>query len=136
MTILNQNAYDSSVHFSLEDVALHSRATSATICLTIKQSKTDPFCKGVKFCLGRTNSVLCLVKVLLTYFTICESSPGCWFISKDQTPLTRAQFKTLLSATLRTAGLEMIQAKLLTAFKLNLPPPPKLCALQMFISNY
>ena len=48
MTIPNQNAYDSSVHLSLQDVALDSRATPAIVWLTIKQSKTDPFRKGVK----------------------------------------------------------------------------------------
>ena len=106
MTIPNQNAYNSSVHLSLQDVALDSRATPAIVWLTIKQSKTDPFRKGVKLCLGQTNSVICLVKALLTYLAIRGCSPGCLFISKDQAPLTRAQFKTLLSATLRTTGLD------------------------------
>lgn len=105
MTIQNQNAYDSTVHLSLQDVALDSRASPTIIWLTIKQSKTDPFRKGVRLCLGRTDSVVCPVKALLTYLAIRGKSPGCLFISKNKTPLTRAQFKTLVSTALRTAGL-------------------------------
>ena len=53
-----------------------------------------------------TDSAVCPVKALLTYLAIRGSTPGCLFIFEDQTPLTRAQFKTLLSATLRTAGMD------------------------------
>ena len=59
-----------------------------------------------KLCLGRTNSVVCPVKALLPYLAIRVSSQGCLFTSEDQTPLTRAQFKTLLSSMLRLAGLD------------------------------
>ena len=106
MTIPNQNAYDSSVHLSLQDVSLDSRTTPTIVWLMIKQSKTDLFRKGVKLCLGRTDAVVCPVKALLTYLAIRGNSPGCLFLFKDQTPLTRTRFKTLLSATLRTAGLD------------------------------
>lgn len=106
MTIPSQSAYDSSVHLSLQNVELDSRVMPNIVWLTIMQSKTDPFRKGVKLCLGQTNSVVCPVKAILTYLTIRGNSPGCLFISKDQTPLTGAQFKTLLSATLRKAGLD------------------------------
>ena len=106
ITIPNQNAYDTSVHLSLQDVALDSRTTPTIVWLMIKQSKTDSFRKGVKLCLGRTDAVVCPVKALLTYLAIRGNSPGCLFLFKDQTPLTRTRFKTLLSATLRTAGLD------------------------------
>ena len=106
MTISDQNAYDSSVHLSIQDIALDSRSAPAIVWLTIKQSKTDLFRKGVRLCLGRTNSVVYPVKAMVTYLAIRGSTPGCLFMSKDQTPLTRAQFKTLLSSTLRSAGLD------------------------------
>ena len=48
---------------------------------------------------------VCPVKAMLTYSAIRGKSPGSLFISKNNTPLTRAQFKTLVSMTLRTAGL-------------------------------
>ena len=49
--------------------------------------------------------MICPVKAMLTYLAIHRKSPGSLFISKNNTPLTRAQFKTLVSMTLRTAGL-------------------------------
>ena len=76
------------------------------VWLTIKQSKTDPFRKGVKLCLGWTDSVVYPAKALLPYLAIRGSSQDCLFTSEDQTPLTRAQFKTLLSSMLRLAGLD------------------------------
>ena len=104
MTVQNQNNYDSTIHLSLQGVALDSRVTPTIIWLAIKQSKTDPFRKGVRLCLGRTDSMICPMKAFLTYVAIHGKSAGSLFISKSNTPLTRAQFKTLASAT-RTAGL-------------------------------
>ena len=51
------------------------------------------------------NSVICPVKAMLTYLAIRGKSPGSLFISKNNALLTRAQIKTLVSMTLRTAGL-------------------------------
>ena len=106
MTAPNLDEYDSSVHLSLKDVALDSRTAPTIIWLTIKQSKTDPFRKGAKICLGKTDLVVCPVKALLPYLAIRGSTPGSLFISENGLPLTRAQFKTLLSTTLKRAGLD------------------------------
>ena len=105
MTVQNQNDYDRTMHLSLQDVALDSRVTPTIIWFTIKQSKTNPFRKGVRLCLGRTDPIICPVKAMLTYLAIRGKSPGSLFISRNNTPLTRAQFKTLVSTTLKTAGL-------------------------------
>ena len=106
MTSPSQDEYDSSVHLSLKDVALNSRTSPTIIWLTIKQSKTDPFRKGAKLCLGKTDSVECPVKALLPYLAIRGSTPGSLFISESGLPFTRAQFKTLLSTTLKRVGLD------------------------------
>jgi len=106
MTVPSRDAYDSSVHLSLDDVALDSRTALTIIWLTIKQSKTDPFWKGAKLCLGQTESVVCPIKALLSYQATRGSAPGPLFISEGRAPLTRAQFKSLLSATLKRAGLD------------------------------
>ena len=106
MTTPSQDACDSSVHLSLGDVALNSRITPTIVWLNIKQSKTDPFRKGAKLCLGRTESVVCPVKALLPYLAIRGSAPGSLFLLEGGVPLTRAHFKTLLSATLKKAGLD------------------------------
>ena len=106
MTIPSRDSYDSSRHLSLGDVALDSRTNPTIIWLTIKQSKTDPFRKGARLCLGRTASVVCPIKALLPYLAIRGSAPGSLFNSESGAPLTRAQFKTLLSMTLKRAGLD------------------------------
>ena len=102
MTVQNQNNYERTIHLSLQDVALDSRVTPT---ITIKQSKTGPFRKGVRLFLGRMDSVICPLKAMLTYLAICGKFPGSLFISRNNTPLTRAQFKTLVSTILRTACL-------------------------------
>ena len=106
MTVPSLDAYDPSVHLSLGDVALDSRTAPTIVWLTIKQSKTDPFRKGAKLCLGRTESAVCPIKALLSYLAIWKTAPGPLFISENGVPLTRAHFKTLLSATLKKAGLD------------------------------
>ena len=105
MTVQNQNIFDRTIHHSLQDVALDSRVTLTIIWLAIKESKTDHFHKGVRLCLGSTDSVICPVKAMLTYLAIRGKSLGSLFISKNNTILTRVQFKTLVSMTLRTASL-------------------------------
>ena len=46
LIIQSQDAYDSSVHLFLQDVALDSRTTPTIVWLTIKQLKTDLFLEG------------------------------------------------------------------------------------------
>ena len=81
-TIPSSDAFNSAVHLSLGDIALDSRTTPTIIWVTIKQSKTDPFHKGVRLCLDRTESVVCPIKALLPYLAIRGSAPGALFISE------------------------------------------------------
>ena len=48
LTVPSQDTYDPSIHLSVNDVAVDSRSSPTMIQVTIKQSKTDPFCQGVK----------------------------------------------------------------------------------------
>ena len=106
MTVPTKTAFNDSIHLSLGDVALDSRSTPTIIWLMIKQSKTDPFRKGARLCLGLTDSIVCPIKALLPYLALRGSKPGSLFLVEDKTPLTRVQFKSLLSATLKKAGLD------------------------------
>ena len=56
--------------------------------------------------MGRTESVVCPIKALLPYLALWGKAPGLLFISESRALLTKAQFKALLSATLRKAGLD------------------------------
>ena len=46
-TIQNQDNYDKFSHLSFSDISVNSRRQPHLLKLTIKKSKTDPFCKGV-----------------------------------------------------------------------------------------
>ena len=122
MTIPSSDAFNSAIHLSLCDIALDSRTTPTIIWVTIKQLKTDPFRKGVRLCLGRIKSGVCPIKAKLPYLAIRGSAPGALFISESGAPLTRAQFKTLLSATLQKAGLD--DSKYIFGSGLLLPQKP------------
>lgn len=62
------------------------------IFLSIKQSKTDQFRKGVKVVIGQTNNNLCPVSTLLSYLSHWGNSTGpllCWH---NRTPLFKTKF--------------------------------------------
>jgi len=87
MTVPTQHAYNDSIHLSLEDVTLDSRLTPTLVWLTIKQSKTDLFCKGALLCLGLSSSVVCPVKALLPYLALRGSEPGSLFVHIEEQPI-------------------------------------------------
>jgi len=57
-TIPAKGSYNKSSHLSLSDIAVDKHDNPQLLHITIKQSKTDPFCKGVKVYLG-TNVFNC-----------------------------------------------------------------------------
>lgn len=67
MTVPSDGGYDPAAHLSWGDVAIDNPATPSVVRVTIKQSKTDPFRKGVNLFLGRTGTELCPVMALLGY---------------------------------------------------------------------
>ena len=106
MTVPSQDTCDHLVHLSLEDVTLDSRSHLTIIWLTIKQSKTDPFRKGAKLCLGCTDSVACPVKAMLPYLAVWGCTPGPLFKLSSGTPLTRPHFRNLFLSHFATTGLD------------------------------
>jgi len=54
-------SFDTQVHSSLADVHVDSHVIPSFVAINIKASKTDPFCQGVKVCLGTTAKDLCPV---------------------------------------------------------------------------
>ena len=50
----SMHAYGSHVHFNLSNIALDSIINLMAIRVTIKQSKTDLFCRGIEVFLGHT----------------------------------------------------------------------------------
>ena len=90
-TVPGDDAYDPTVHLSHEDIAVDNPVKPRVVRITIKQSKTDPFRKGVDLYLGRTFADLCPVISLLNYLLIANATKGPLFRFKDGRLLTRQQ---------------------------------------------
>ena len=105
-TVPSLQRYDPEAHLSLDDVAIDSTSTPSLLKLTIKQSKTDPFSKGVDLYLGRTDTDVCPVQAMLPYLSIRGSRPGALFMTAGGKPLTRQYLVSSLSAILLKARLD------------------------------
>ena len=105
-TIPSDSAYDPSSHLSMSDVSVNNPSTPTVIQITIKQSKTDPFRKGVSIFLGKTGVDLCPVSALLSYLIIRGKQPGPLFRFQDGRFLTRQRLVEALRKALRLAGID------------------------------
>ena len=74
MTVPSDAAFDPSIHLCLGDVSVDNPATPTVTQVVIKQSKTDPFRKGINLFL--THSDLGPVAALLNYLVVRGSTPG------------------------------------------------------------
>ena len=74
--------------------------------VTIKQSKTDPFRKGVDIFVGRTGTDICPVAAILSYLECRGSGPGPLFVFSSGRFLTRKRFVELVRAALSSAGVD------------------------------
>ena len=70
MTVQADGSYDPGCHLSRADVAVDNPADPGIIRVHIKQSKTDPFRKGVHLFIGRTQSDICPVRAILNYLVV------------------------------------------------------------------
>ena len=58
MTVPGDEEYDPQVHLSVGDIAVDDGRSPSLLCISIKQSKTDPFQKGVDLFIGCTGTDL------------------------------------------------------------------------------
>jgi len=58
-TMPGDNQFDESCHLSLNSVAIDNRDKPTELKITIKQSKTNPFCRGVDIYIGATENSIC-----------------------------------------------------------------------------
>ena len=58
MTVPGDEEYDPQVHPSVGDIAVDDGRSPSLLCISIKQSKTDPFRKGVDLFIGCTGTDL------------------------------------------------------------------------------
>ena len=88
--------FDETIDLTCEDVAADNYQNPSLICIHLKSSKTDPFCKGTDILLARTRDELCPVAAMLQWLVQRGNTPGplCYFTSG--TPLTRPRLVTSL----------------------------------------
>ena len=72
--------------------------------ITIKATKTDPFCQGFTIHLGATCKSLCPVASLFQFMALLGGEPGPLFKWKSGKYLTRAKFVASLRKALSAAG--------------------------------
>ena len=106
MSVPSDQAYDPAVHLSMGDVAVDDSRNPSTLQIKIKQSKTDPFRRGVDLFVGRTGLDLCPVAALLSYLSVRGSQPGPLFLFEDGRFLTRGRFVDAVRTALNSAGVD------------------------------
>ncbi len=74
--------------------------------VTIKQSKTDPFRKGIDLYLGKTAADLCPVRAVLNYLVVRGRRQGPLFLFADGMYLTRLRLVEALRQALGKAGID------------------------------
>ena len=106
MTVPTEKGYDPAVHLCVQDLAVDDAIRPTCLKITIKQSKTDPFRKGVDLYVGRGQEHLCPVAAVLSFLSVRGSIPGPLFVFKDGRPLTRARFAQAVRQALSEAGVD------------------------------
>ena len=109
LTVPAEGAYDPSVHLSVGDVAVDDTKRPTLVRVTVKQSKTDPFRRGVDLFVGRTRSLLCPVAAVLDFLCVRGTCPGALFVWADGRPLTRSRFAVEVRSALSQAGVDQSQ---------------------------
>ena len=96
-TIPSADSYDELSHLSFSDISVNSWENPHLLKVTIKQSKTDPFRRGVDIHLGATDRGICPVLGILPYLAIHGNQTGPLFITENGKGLTRPIFSSLLT---------------------------------------
>ena len=117
-TVPADDQYDESCHLSFSSISIDSRVNSQQLRIIIKQSKTDPFRKGVSIFLGAIGETICPVRGILPYLAIRGNRSGPLFISEVLPVINSAQL--LLACS--TNSKWMRSATTLIASILGQPP--------------
>ena len=122
ITVPEGATFDTSTHLGIQDVAVDRKAEPQMVQITLKVSKTDPFRKGMKVYVGRTNSSICPVKALVAYIRDRGMREGPLFRWTNGQPLSRARFMLEVKRSLTQA----VSSTRATVFALARPPQQQL----------
>ena len=107
-TVPNNQSFNQSAHLSFADAAVDDSKNPVLLQIRIKQSKTDPFQRGVNLyniIIGRTDSNFFAVSAMLDYFNMRGMSPGPMFRFADGQALSQQLFVEKVRDDLRKAGI-------------------------------
>ena len=74
ITVPSASNFDASCHLTLNDLSVDDPRNPKAICINLKQSKTDPFRRGIQVFIGATNDRLCPVAALMAYLAMRDKS--------------------------------------------------------------
>lgn len=106
-TVPEDTGFDPLVHLSRADVRVDGSRQPHMLQVDIKQSKTDPFRKGITLFLGQTGKKLCPVEAARAYLRVRGGAEGPLFRFKDGRPLTRQRFIRKVRSGLVEAKVEV-----------------------------
>ena len=98
--------FDPGCHLSPADISIDDLSHPSILRICIKQSKTDPFRKGVHIIVGATGDCLCPVAAVLQYLAIRGKEPGPLFRFSNGSALTRQNFVSSVRRALSGIGLQ------------------------------
>ena len=107
MTVPSDAEYDDAVHLSVKDIAVDDPAHPSVMQVRIKQSKTDPFRRGIDLFVGKTGSLLCPVAAMMDYLRVRGTRrAGPLFQFASGRVLTRQRFVEAVKNGLLKAGVD------------------------------
>lgn len=105
LTIPTLQSFEATKHLSWGDVAIDNPQAPRTLRVNLKRSKTDQLGEGVEVFIGKTGCQLCPVAGVVAYMVARGSTPGPFFVFKDNQPLTKPRFTKEIRAVLEALGL-------------------------------
>ena len=85
-----------------------SQGCPTTMQVHLSFSKCDQFGKGVDIYIGSTDNPLCPVTAVMAFMMVRGTTPGRFFITQDEKPLTKSQFVAELRKALAACGFNPI----------------------------
>ena len=104
-SVTHVSEFDPAASLCLGDVAVDQHQDPSVVQVRLKQSKTDPFRRGVSIYFGRTQMDLCPVTAILAYIAVRPAVNGPLFVFKDGSFLTRDRLVAAIRRALTSAGI-------------------------------
>ena len=105
VVVPSEAEFDPSQHLTYEDIAVDDKKQPSFITVMIKQSKTDPFRKGVTVGIGRARGPICPLVAILSYMARRKPRKCPLFMFEDRRPLTRECFVARVREVLQQIGI-------------------------------